>query len=65
MCPPATWPNNDTDTHASQGLSLEKVKNLYRTAAAVTILRINAATTLVTVEAMWRHTWMVLAGAAG
>ncbi|WP_298254791.1 hypothetical protein [Bradyrhizobium sp.] len=29
---PATWPNNDADARAPQGLNLEKVKNLYCTA---------------------------------
>jgi hypothetical protein len=30
--PPSTWLNNDADARASQGLNLEKVKKLYRTA---------------------------------
>jgi hypothetical protein len=37
MCPPATWLNNDADADASQGLSLEKIRNIYRTAAAAMI----------------------------
>jgi hypothetical protein len=36
--PPATWPNNDADADGSQGLNLEKVKNLYRTATTKKVM---------------------------
>jgi hypothetical protein len=35
---PATWLNNDADARASQGLNLEKLKNLYCTATTKKIV---------------------------
>jgi hypothetical protein len=38
----ATWPNNDAEANGSQGLNLEKVKNLYRTATMKKIMLVHA-----------------------